>query len=447
MTARKRKLEKHWKYRIGRVSASERGDRGGAIWARVRNKITGKYDRTPLYGPIRDASGEIVPALENAARAAAVERDRHLAANEEPVLPGAKLTLKRAVRMVLDPKHGKYVGSNDWQGDVKRHLERAVEILGDIPVESIKHAHYRALWRRMAEMHVQDSTRNGVRATEMVCGSLRTAMSWLAQEEHVEPNTALPAKGWKGQLHAEWEKITGKPIAPPKKLRYTKEEAARLWKHLPQADARIRLATEIGAELRLGQVVERTRRSDVAPHGGHEIGKVQVHGAGKKFGELVILTDDQRAAIVEAVTTGYLADLEEAYQSRKIDDYILITGGYLAGGRAQVKNAMKALSKRVVRKFWRELEAKARVPHIDGRGWYGLRRRGADDAEDVESDARVLNRMGGWKNSQTRSRYQEEGRTELSEKAANVRGKIRPKRSTESAELTPSFDTTETPEK
>jgi hypothetical protein len=292
---------------------------------------------------------------------------------------------------------------------------------------------------------MQDSTKHGVRAAEMIVGSLRSAMAWLAQEEYVEPNTALPAQGWKTQMLSEWAARTLKPIAPSKKPRYSKVESALIWLALPNADPRVRLATEIGAELRLGQVVTRTRRSDISAHGEHVIGKVRIHGAGKKKGAEVVLTDAQRDALVEAMTTGYLSDLERAYQAEKIPDYMLIGGGYMALGKAQVANAMRPMGKRALRTYWRRLEKLAGVAHIDGRGWYGMRRRAADDAEDVEDDARVLNIMGGWSDSQTRTKYQEQGRSEIAEKAAQVRDKIRPKKQPENTEIQPTNSTTETP--
>ena len=55
--------------------------------------------------------------------------------------------------------------------------------------------------------------------------------------------------------------------------------------------------------------------------------------------------------------------------------------------------------------MWRELEKKAAVEYETNRAWYGIRRLQADRAEDVESDARVLNRMGDWNHTSARERY------------------------------------------
>jgi len=76
----------------------------------------------------------------------------------------------------------------------------------------------------------------------------------------------------------------------------------------------------------------------------------------------------------------------------------------------------------------RTLQELADVKEVKGRNWYGLWRLQTDAAEDVEDDARVLNATGGWKHTETRERYQQEGRAEIDEKARDTRAKIRPKR-------------------
>lgn len=48
---------------------------------------------------------------------------------------------------------------------------------------------------------------------------------------------------------------------------------------------------------------------------------------------------------------------------------------------------------------------------MEWRNWYGVRRKQSDLAEDVETDARVLNRLGAWTHTATREHYQEQGAT------------------------------------
>lgn len=455
MSRKKKKSGKKsdvWKYKVtARFTAYERTDRGRQIWTRVGPNEHQDYENIrPLYGPIRDANGRIDPALETIVRGLAEERCRQMGAAVQPKNPDGPLTLQRAVTLVMDPKYGNYVGDTEWRRDVQRHFNKCIRILGDIPVDQIRQSHYRTLWRTLAEEHVAEG-KHGVRAAEMACTSLRALMAWLGNEEKIDAGVGLPAKGWKAKMQEEWVKITGKPLGEPNRPRYTKEETERLWDALPKADPRIRLATQIGAEARLGQVIERTRRTDIRPHNGQEIGMVIIHGAGKKKGTEVVLKDEQRAVIVEALTTGYLRDVEQAFKAGKLEDYLLIPGGSLLGARkripdpnptAQIANAMKAMGKRALRSYWRELEAMADVEHIDGRGWYGLRRRFADDAEDESKDGRVLRKIGGWTSEETRRRYQDASRTDIADEAANIREKIRPKKRPESGEITPLNSTT-----
>jgi hypothetical protein len=67
----------------------------------------------------------------------------------------------------------------------------------------------------------------------------------------------------------------------------------------PRVDPRIRLAIELAAECRTGQVLRCTRRMlvppDLAPNGYEAappgaLGQVEVPDAGKKHGEVVVLT-------------------------------------------------------------------------------------------------------------------------------------------------------------
>lgn len=99
-------------------------------------------------------------------------------------------------------------------------------------------------------------------------------------------------------------------------------------------DPRTELAVELGAELRLGQVL-RAMRSDFDPTSTAlaPYGKLRVRGRGKKAGETVVLTAEQRAALDRSLA-GYLSELEAQYDpEHKKTDYCLFVAGVLAGGR------------------------------------------------------------------------------------------------------------------
>jgi hypothetical protein len=290
------------------------------------------------------------------------------------------LTLSEARSMIMDPIHGKYVGrSGGWTSDISRYLQLAIDYLGDVNVKDLTPSDYRKFWVSLAQEHSRDPSKFGVRAIEIAVGSLRTLMIWLASERKVPAGTGMPPHRWKAEMHRDFSRITGQPLTAPQKPRFTREEAAKLWDALPSADARVRLAVIIGSDMPLGQVV-RARRSDILPLDGEEFGALRVRGRGTQRGGVIPLAGPQRSQLTREMTDGVLANLESAFLQKKIKDYVLIPGGYLSRGRAQVKYAMTSLSQRVLRKQWHDLERLAGVEHIKGRGWYGLRRRRRDDA-------------------------------------------------------------------
>lgn len=419
-----------WEYVVGEVphllTAYERAERGNAIYTRLWDGKRYREKNKRLHDGIRDAKGKIDPKLEVEAQQAAIRRQAEAATPAEPVEDKGPLTLAAGFKRYLHPKDGKYPSDTAWKRCVVTYSKIITRILGGgTHWSSIKHSHYRKLWRTLAQEY-NEKDEHGIRNAEKIVGVLQSATTWLHQEELLETGAGLPARKWRDALRAEWAEITKTPIAKPKRPRYTVAEQERLWAALPKADPRLALAVEIGAELRLGQVV-RVKRSHIEPHAGHEIGAVQVYGSGKKRGTLVVLTPAQQSAIVQAMQSGYLSELEAAYRKGKLKDYHLITGGRTKQGKAQIKHADSCLHERTLAALWEELEQLAGVEWIKGRKWYGLRRLHADLAEDVEDDARVNNAMGGWTNTTTRELYQQQGRPEIVERAAVVRAKIRPK--------------------
>ena len=164
------------------------------------------------------------------------------------------------------------------------------------------------------------------------------------------------------------------------------------------------------------------------------LGQVVIPDAGKKHGETVVLTPEQRRAVDDALST-YLANYEAAWKAEEIEDYYLFPGCRMRmvdddGKRwtRRVRNGAKPMTRDGARVAFHKLGAIAKVNHVLGRGWYGLRRQAADMAETATTDDRVKDRLGGWQDSETRkSIYQdrERERDQLREQAASVRRQLR----------------------
>jgi hypothetical protein len=147
-------------------------------------------------------------------------------------------------------------------------------------------------------------------------------------------------------------------------------------------DPRTELAVEVGAELRLGQVL-RVMRSDLdttctklAPSG-----RLKVRGRGKKGGETVVLAEEQRVAIASALA-GYLPEFETQYDpEQKKTDFCLFIAGRLSGGTERPGPKQKRpITRSKALAGFHDLKRVAGVDPKPGRGWYGLRRVATDVA-------------------------------------------------------------------
>jgi hypothetical protein len=180
-------------------------------------------------------------------------------------------------------------------------------------------AEARALWRRMADRHVSSQGKEfGVRAAEGVVDAIYSVAAWLREEQHISQDAARPPHQWRKALKEEWAQRTGTRRTRPYRPRHAADEYRRVFAAMgdPRVDPRIRLAIELAAECRTGQVLRCTRRMLVLPGlapNDYEfsppgaLGQVEIPGAGKKHGEVVVLTPEQRGAVVQA-RAGYNAN-------------------------------------------------------------------------------------------------------------------------------------------
>lgn len=128
-----------------------------------------------------------------------------------------------------------------------------------------------------------------------------------------------------------------------------------------------------------------------------------------------------------ALSTGYLAEAEAAFQRGELADYYLFPRGKLKGGCVPPRRAAAAhASYQAMRDLFEDLERIAGVEHRHGRSFYGLRRPATDLAAEFAQDARVLNSISGHADSATREQvYQDKENERVRAQAAEVRRSMR----------------------
>jgi hypothetical protein len=480
LSARKpaKRRKDRWTYSYGLkpyvVFAYERRERGGQVFVRWTNLTKPdfrrpgehKRDAQGLGVVVRDDEGKLDPKLIRAAEIAVQQFQSRLvtgalpqtaverAAENQPTRPTAEtLTLREGFALALDETRGKYASTDTRRYDDMVRWEARLFgskpgtrplINPELPWAALQLRDVRALWRTMADAYVRTEGREfGIRVAEQIVDAIFSVSSWLREESRIASDAARPPDGWRKRLREEWAQRTGDPLHRPNRPRHSAEEFRRIFAALndPRVDPRIRLAIELAAECRTGQVLRCTRHMltltdarpseyDTLPAGS--LGQIVIPGAGKKHGETVVLTPEQRRAVDDALAS-YLANYEAAWHAEEIEDYFLFPGKAMrmlddTGRRwaRRVRAGVKALTRDGARVLFKRLEAIAKVDHIEGRGWYGLRRQAADMAETVTHDDRVKDRLGGWQDSETRkSIYQDRETDELRAQAASVRRQLR----------------------
>ena len=220
--------------------------------------------------------------------------------------------------------------------------------------------------------------------------AIYSVAAWLREEQHIPPDAARPPQEWRKALKEKWAQRTGTWRSRPYCRRHTADEYRRISAAIgdPRVDPRIPVAIELAAECRTGQVLRCTRGMltlpevtpndyKSAPPGG--LGQVEIPGAWKKHGEVVVLTPEQRRAIDDALG-GYLANYEAAWRAGQIGDYLFpglkmrMLDGTARRWTRKVRPNAKPFSRDGARVAFKELEAIAGVQYVEGRGWHGLRR-------------------------------------------------------------------------
>ena len=395
-----------WRWAVGtgaaKVVALELVERGNGLYLRWRE--AGNWRKESLRECARTASGRLITAACDRAKAAARRKHRELMAALAAPLPApdplpVELTVADTLAVACDPRRGRWSLATAHGREVARSLALASAHWGQGQAwGSLTRADWRSLWRWRLEA-LRASGHGGFRGAELVVQRVATVADWLVED---------------------YERLAG---APPeaRRARHTLEELRRILEEAEGGDPRFALLLALGAELRLGQVV-RCRRADL----DLEAGTLRVRGRGRKGGVVVALTPGQQEAAARALG-GYLAALERAG-----GDYPLFPAGQLRGGRSGAGRVLERhraagpVGRRWMLAQFRLAEARAGVAHVRGRAAYGVRRAAVDAVKALGISREGLAAHGGWTDTQVPDRiYAEQGAAYAREEAARLRAVLR----------------------
>jgi hypothetical protein len=208
---------------------------------------------------------------------------------------------------------------------------------------------------------------NGARQTEIEVRCIQRVLRWLAEARNEPEVHPVSAKDLLKSLKAAQRYH---------RPRYDNAEAAKLEQAASQADPRVRLEIDMQDAQRAGQLLScmRSGLTVAADAEGLQV-ELQVPGRGTKPGGSFLLTDQAAAALLTALETGHLRDLEKAFLTGG-PDYPLFPGGLgiLTPHAVIPVGDYRPLDPSVARKLLRAVEAAAGVRHVSGRGFHGFRR-------------------------------------------------------------------------
>jgi hypothetical protein len=438
MSPSRRGRRKSWRHHVG-VSApivhlEEREAKGGRVYARWWDRDNWK---SRSLGLVVRRDGVLDEALVQAAITAG-ERLRHgLTGETDPASRAARprATWATAWGLLTDPATGRYATDTMYRRQLQAALRDARLCLGHDPAEamaSFDQASLRKLLRWKAA-DVQARGHTGYRTVQKLGTNLLTILRVLREDGHLPADLAIPeGKSWPRELRRYFEERDG-ALPEIQRPRYTLEESIRLHRAAAEdPNPRARLFVALGAELRPAQVLRAKRSALQLDHG--VCGRFVVRGKGDKLGEVVELTAGQRAAVDAALDpeAGYLRGLEAAYQAGR-GDYLLFPMGRLIyesedelWPRIGLPASMTPTSRRTAQDWWHGIEQRAGVPHLPGRGIYGLRRVSVDVALEDGLDEDALMALGGWSSDRTpKAIYRDAARSTGREAARNLRAKLR----------------------
>lgn len=406
-----------------RVVAEERLDRGGKVYLRWREAGNWRVRATELV--IRNRHGKVIAAREKQVRdeAAGVIAELQGGRSAAKGARAKPLTLLEGLARVTDPDSGKYPTDSQHRREVEREVRRVAAILGTARTwNSLMPGDIRTIYRRRARA-LAEQGHVGKRGAEITVSRLLAVAEWLRGEQLIHQGAC--------RAPAEWKKTLGEEVTTegPAQPRYTLDELRRILDQADRVDPRFAIIARTGVGLRPGQVA-RARRSHLDLE--KERPELVVKGRGAKRGAILVLLPADIAALREALSTGYLAPLEQMRLRGEIEDYPLFPAGQLTGGRGGGSPRCRPeqahgghVGGKTIGDWWRRAEELAGVPHLEGRATYGGKRQSVDVAKSTLSRDE-LGSFGGWADNQMADRvYADQERRDYAAGAARARAAIR----------------------
>jgi len=397
-----------------RVRVHENAHKDMVVYLRWRSG--GNWKWKSLGITLRDERGRIRPEMRRMAIAEAQRQYEILSGRLTPTAETAPLTIGQT-RDVLFAKDGLYPVLTPHAKEVAHALRIAERIWGAHTAwDAIDRSRLRMLARTRID-ELRAAGLQGYRGAELVIQRVLAVANWLRDEQRIASDACLPPRRWRDELRSYWAQTAG---AEPEahRPRHTLAEMRQLLRVAHEVDPRFDLLMALGAELRLGQVA-RARRSDVDA----EHRTLTIRGSGKKRGTVVKLTAGQWAVFEYAISEdGYLALIEGV-----LPDYPLFPQGKLVKGRVTPRHAERGSIERTAIKLWfREAERLANIPHITGRGAYGLRRIAVDAEKEMKISREGLKALGGWTDTQMPDSVYADAEAEYArDEAATIRARMR----------------------
>lgn len=427
----RRKRAERWEGRLGVwpvvVWYGERADKGGVCYLRWYVPARRNWKWESCRTKVRDQRGQF--DVDAQARVLELAKRRHDLLtgriSDLPLEQRAPITLRDTWPVLTDPSSGRFPTRTKYRDSLEDAIEDATkELGGDFAwMHFDETAFMRAVRRKVRDARARGFA--GLRAAVALGTSLITIMGLLREAKRLPASIAIPGgRRWRGDLKRYVTDLAGGLEPVVQRPRHTIDEARAIIAQAPAVDPRFALLIQLGAELRLGQVL-RARRV----HLDLEKGLFRTPGRGEKTGALIELTAGQRAAVTHALTAGYLSRLEGTFA-----DFPLFPQGMLTvergepGGRfASEKQATQPpVHTRTVNDWFRAAETLAQVPHVVGRAAYGIRRVAVDQALAAGISPDGLQAHGGWSSDRMpQAIYRDQRKEAARSEAARVRAKIR----------------------